>query len=106
MTTVTMPDSATIVERLKSVMDEGSNVARFYASFAKTGGATLNQGGVYLQWQLSLSRYTSDPMGIPMFGALIMMNFEDYMNALFPDNPDFVQAIMDWHNEVTEELKR
>ena len=98
---ITMPDSATIVTRLKSVLDESSDVARFYNAFAaKTGGRDLVEQGVYLQWQLALAPYASDPLGVPFFGSLIMMNFDEYMAALFPDNPDFVTAVMDWHKIV------
>lgn len=98
---ITLPDEQTVLMRLKSVLDMGSDFERFYADFARrVASKEMVEQGVYLCWQLCLATYAKDPYGVPHFGGMVMYDFDRYMEALFPDNPDFVSAIMAWHKSV------
>lgn len=103
---ITVPAIETVIERMKSVNDAGSDVTRFYNRFAKMiGGQEKVAGGIMMAWELTAYDMKKEVGSSPIMFRLMAMAYDDYMRSIFAENSDFAEACIAWRNEVTASQK-
>lgn len=102
-----MPDVKTIVARMSEVAEDASDVGHVINSFArKIASSEKVPHGVNIAFQFAIYDVSQMEGAIPMLNWMMNLRYDDYMVALFPDDPAFAQLCIDIHNKVESEVRR
>jgi hypothetical protein len=101
-----VPAVETVIERMKSVNDAGSDVARFYNRFAnKVGGSQKVPAGIMMAWELTAYDMCNEVGSNPLIFRLMAMDYNTFMHSIFAEDKPFADACIAWRNEVLNSTK-
>ena len=93
-TCITLPDTETIMSRLKAVSSDDHCVQKLYPPIAKNGGQERVPMGIIMMLQLAIHDYTEGMS--PMMVAVLNMNMNSYIDALVPDQAAAAEVKSHW----------
>lgn len=106
MNSIQMPDVETMVNRMKTVSDVGGDIDRFQCLFAqKIGGTPKVSRGVNLAFEMVAYELVHTPMATPFLYGMLSMDYDDYMLAIFTENPDFANECIEIRQQVIADMK-
>lgn len=102
MKTYTLPDEATIIERMKAVDNVESDILAVVQHFAKqNANKALVAAGINLAWELAIHDVSKREGAMPMLSLMMSFQFDEYMSALITDD-EVLQQVLDWRRNLED----
>jgi hypothetical protein len=104
---IEMPSVEVMLKRVKDTLSIklGSDPKRVVMQFiGSVADRELNAHGVNLQWEFSVYEIASKYGAVPMLAGIMSMEFNDIMEAILVDQPEFLAEVLAVRQEIIDAM--